>query len=593
MIAYKKKMQALIVGVLLAVGSFFSCNDDSFLEEKIHQLTTETAYTTPEQIEMAIGYLHNRIQYLSFGRGPGYDYLPHGIGLDGFARVGDDAYITSDWEQMTSTNAYTQHWADNFSQMINYANNVIESCENETVKFNSDEQKNQLKAEGLFFRAFAHRCLVGMFGDWPILDRVYKESKLNFERVSRVEVWKFCKTDLEFAAQHLPVSTTEPGRIVRAAADHFLSEICISLGDHTGDKSLYAEAIKAASNVIDKKDGEYQLMTTRFGERANEEDKNVYWDLFRAGNFNYQNGNSEAIWVVQYDYDNAITGMGGAPGSQTSNRLLLEQTFLSNWYYNNRSITDENGEKVLVYGSGAIAFPDGSSSEIGNDQSGYAEWNTRSRPTNYFLYQVWNESGASDIRNSEVNIQRNMRQAGGELWSTVFQRLIDEGHSDWIIASDTIHHVYPRIWKFSTDQHVNADPKLYDADIYLIRLAETYLLRAEAYMKNGDLVNAKEDINIVRGRSNAVPVKENEIDMDYILDERMRELFGEEYRLITLTRLSSKENPVLVERVKKYGWNFPNLANRPNIQSHNWIYPVPQSIIDSNSEAVFTQNEGY
>lgn len=154
--------------------------------------------------------------------------------------------------------------------------------------------------------------------------------------------------------------------------------------------------------------------------------------------------------------------------------------------------------------------------------------------------------------------------------------------------------MYPRLWKFSTDQHINSDSKLYDADIYLIRLAETYLLRAEAYLKKGDRSLTASDINQVRSRSKALLAHESEITMDYILDERMRELFGEEYRLITLTRLSTKEKPVPVGRVKKYGWSFPNLSDvRPNIQNHHWLYPVPQTIIDANSSARYVQNEGY
>ncbi|HBI86568.1 MULTISPECIES: RagB/SusD family nutrient uptake outer membrane protein [Sphingobacterium] len=584
----------LSLSILLGSFAVSSCNDEKFLEEKVYQLTTGTAYETPDQINMAIGYLHNRMQYLSFGRGPAYDNLFTGSGLDGFARVGDESYITSDWSQMTSVNAFTQHWADNFSQMINYSNTIIEACDNSTVKFTSDEQKNTFRAEAIFFRAFAHRCLAGMFGDWAIITEVAKEAKTDYIRHPRLEVWKQCKDDLEFAVKYLPIKTSESGRIVRAAADHLLAEIYISLGDHSDQKEYYAEAIKAASRIIDGTDGSYRLMTERFGSRQAETGKNVYWDLFRAGNFNYQGGNLEAIWVVQYDYNKALAGTGGAPSSQNSNRLLLEQQFLPNWYYLNRMETDAQGNRNYIFGKGAVTFPNGSSSENGNDLTGYAEWNTRNRPTNYFFYDIWNRSGKEDIRNAEVNIQRQMRQAGGELWATVFNDLRRQGKGNLIAATDTIHHVYPRVWKFSSDQHINGDPKLYDADIYLFRLPETYFLRAEAYLKQGNTQLAARDLNIVRSRSQARAVEPAEVNMDYILDERMRELFGEEFRLVTLSRLSSKENPVLVNRVKKYGWKFPNLsAGRPNIQDFQWIYPVPETIISANTGAVYTQNEGY
>jgi len=317
----------LSLSILLGSFAVSSCNDEKFLEEKVYQLTTGTAYETPDQINMAIGYLHNRMQYLSFGRGPAYDNLFTGSGLDGFARVGDESYITSDWSQMTSVNAFTQHWADNFSQMINYSNTIIEACDNSTVKFTSDEQKNTFRAEAIFFRAFAHRCLAGMFGDWAIITEVAKEAKTDYIRHPRLEVWKQCKDDLEFAVKYLPIKTSESGRIVRAAADHLLAEIYISLGDHSDQKEYYAEAIKAASRIIDGTDGSYRLMTERFGSRQAETGKNVYWDLFRAGNFNYQGGNLEAIWVVHMIIIKHLLGRGE----------LLRRKIVTDCYWNSSS----------------------------------------------------------------------------------------------------------------------------------------------------------------------------------------------------------------------------------------------------------------
>lgn len=59
-------------------------------------------------------------------------------------------------------------------------------------------------------------------------------------------------------------------------------------------------------------------------------------------------------------------------------------------------------------------------------------------------------------------------------------------------------------------------------DEYVFRLAETYLLRVEAYLDKGDKQSAADDINAVRNRAHATPVTPNEVDIDYILDERAR-----------------------------------------------------------------------
>lgn len=588
----KKFKYSLWAIVSIVTFSQYSCNDKKFLEEKVYQMTSETSYKDGSQIDLAINYMHNRMQFLSMSSYQYHNYIMTGLGLDVFVSTAQD-FVTSNWNFLTPTEpGYMSYWSNGLSQIISYANNVIEACNKPETKFTSENERKQLLSEALFFRAWGHRGLVGMFGDWPIVTEVQKTPKTNFVRASRVDVWKQCKQDLDYAAANLPLTTNKPGRIVRAAADHLLSEICISLGDHTKDVKYYDSAVTAASNVIGGKDGAYSLMQSRFGARAGEVGKDVYWDLFRAGNFNYQSGNKEAIWVVQYDYTNAIGNTGGMPDNATTNKLLLEFAFQSTSYFVNRQLKDASGKSYYFFGDGAVAFPNGKSSQAGSDDRGVG--NAQNRPTNYFFYTIW-ENSTGDIRNSEANIERDIKQAGGKPWKTVFAEIKARGDWDKIIPSDTFRSIYPRIWKFSSDKHINANPEFYDADIYIMRLSETYLLRAEAYMKKGQLALAKDDINQVRARAKAPLIGEQDVTMDYILDERARELFGEEYRLVTLTRLSTKENPVLVQRVKKYGWNWPDLPSdkRPNIQNHQWVYPVPQSIINSNSGAVFKQNDGY
>lgn len=116
-----------------------------------------------------------------------------------------------------------------------------------------------------------------------------------------------------------------------------------------------------------------------------------------------------------------------------------------------------------------------------------------------------------------------------------------------------------------------------------MRVAETYLLRAEAYLRKGDQQKAADDINVVRNRAAAKPVTAARVDIDYILDERARELIIEEPRRLTLSRMGK-----LVERVKKY-----NPRSAAGIQPFHELYPIPQKIIDANSGAKMEQNPGY
>jgi len=94
-------------------------------------------------------------------------------------------------------------------------------------------------------------------------------------------------------------------------------------------------------------------------------------------------------------------------------------------------------------------------------------------------------------------------------------------------------------------------------------------------------INAAKDINVLRERANATPV--NPADVDYLLDERARELVAEEPRRLTLARMHE-----LVERVKRY-----NKVSAPSIQEFHNLWPIPQSEIDANINSELTQNPGY
>ncbi len=120
-------------------------------------------------------------------------------------------------------------------------------------------------------------------------------------------------------------------------------------------------------------------------------------------------------------------------------------------------------------------------------------------------------------------------------------------------------------------------------DWYLMRLAETYLIRAEAYLQSGNKQKAADDINAVRRRANATPVTPSMVDIDYILDERARELGPEEFRRITLSRLG-----LVYDRVRKYA----PIASK-SIQPYNALFPIPYSEIEKNVLGKLEQNPGY
>ena len=125
----------------------------------------------------------------------------------------------------------------------------------------------------------------------------------------------------------------------------------------------------------------------------------------------------------------------------------------------------------------------------------------------------------------------------------------------------------------------------------MFRLAETYLFRAEAHLGLNDKGNAAANINEVRTRAGATPVGTNQFDLDYILDERIRELGIEEKRRLTLMRTGK-----LYDRVMKCNPFYADPATNGDgvgmLEKYN-LWPIPHTAIEANIGAVLEQNPGY
>jgi hypothetical protein len=127
-------------------------------------------------------------------------------------------------------------------------------------------------------------------------------------------------------------------------------------------------------------------------------------------------------------------------------------------------------------------------------------------------------------------------------------------------------------------------------DVFVIRLAEMYLIAAEAEFKIGKLDSAAYYLNVIRtraawpGKTANMQITPAQVTLDFILDERAREFAGEQMRWFDLKRTGK-----LLDRVKALN---PDAA--PYIQSFHTVRPIPQSQIDAvSNKNEFTQNPGY
>ncbi|RZJ61415.1 MAG: RagB/SusD family nutrient uptake outer membrane protein, partial [Hymenobacter sp.] len=149
---------------------------------------------------------------------------------------------------------------------------------------------------------------------------------------------------------------------------------------------------------------------------------------------------------------------------------------------------------------------------------------------------------------------------------------------------------YPSLSKFMDPTRPSFNEAQSARDVFVIRLAEVYLIASEAQMKLNNLQAAADYINVLRtraakpGRVAAMQITPAQVTLDFILDERARELAGEQLRWFDLVRTGK-----LLDRIKLYA---PD--NAVNIQPFHVLRPIPQTQLDAvTNKSEFTQNPGY
>lgn len=556
----KIKIQVFTLLVLLLTS--IGCDDEQFLTEEAKTFyTTDNIFSSETQLDQVVITMYSAMRSLSQNG----EIL--GFGTDVFDAP--EFRISNSFTDYSRINAESDQFKtiyDTYYKTIKNANTALSPEILEGVSFESENSKAYIIAQARFFRAYCHGLLAELFGGVPIVTELASEPRFDYERTTREATYQFAIDELEAIIDDLPETTTQGGRLVKGAAQHYLSEFYLALGIETSSSAAYDQAIKYASEVI--VGGTYQLMTERFGTRMNEENTvtggaDVWWDLFRLGNQNYSDGNLESIWTYQFDFD-----------------VYLEEDDASRMEYPRYF----GPVYRAIDGFGGEGDPGGG---VGDDAGGrgvayYA-------PTPLTEFTLWDESiSAGDQRNAEHNISRKIfyNQPADPLFETqIPQDVIDFTNvgRGWI---------FPIYYKVNTDQYEGLDQGENRSNIfrdkYAIRLAETIMLRAEAYHRKGENQKAADDINMIRARAQCdIMATAGDIDIDYILDERARELFAEESRWNTLLRMGGT---VATDRIKAHALH-PHVALTLTFDYNLW--PIPQSAIDRNKDVKMDQNPGW
>lgn len=474
-------------------------------------------------------------------------------------------------------------------QFIKDANIIISRIDN--IEWTNLETRNRILSEAYWFRAYWYYRLVNTYGDIPWIGEEVTGAKIDLFSTKRSVILQQLQKDLEFAVDNLPINVAGGGDVSKGAANHLLGKIYLANAE-------FDKAIAATTEVIN---GPYALMTERFGVDKDNGYYNLLWDLHRIENKNLSE-NRETIYGT-------IDRANQAPETWWD---LLGTFSMRHFVPSYWRVPDETGARATNW------------STTSGDTLGSGD--AAARTNDYFIYTLWEEGGfkwntTPDMRRADCN-WIEMGPSIAEI-TTVRPESPNFGEplNRKYLAnlSDTIELWYSwPIYKTYTPTPRTpywVQPHGGQGDWYIFRLAETYLLRAEAYYWKGQLAEAAADINVVRERANATPITAADVSIDYIFDERARELYMEEPRHSEMVRVSyifanlDREGYTL-ESINSKNWYYdrtirvnyfyepgrfvsPYTADEAKLLPHNMLWPIPQNVITANTLGRINQNIGY
>ncbi|MBK5209896.1 MAG: RagB/SusD family nutrient uptake outer membrane protein [Flavobacteriaceae bacterium] len=571
-----------------------SCSEDLLVERPPNFTTADALYTSVEGFDAGLNGLYSLARQerdgIKYTGGFGQIDLRAAIFLAGTDNIahgstGGLTSILADWSKSTSADPNIDFMFLWLYKVVSASNTIITRAENPDVDWGAGDDKERVLAEARTIRAWAYRHLTYLWGDVPlILEEITGENIItNVTREKIATVRAAIIEDLEFAEQYLPWLPDKAGRLTRGVAQTYLAEMYLAIGDP-------ATSLIWSNKCINE--GPYSLITSRYGAGASKPGS-PFMDMFNPDNTNISAGNTEALWVMQWEQGSSAGGINLMRHESTMRYETVSYSGVKGFL----TSTDERGgrgwsrqtilkDALLLY----YALSDFSLGKI--DQRGN---DTAIRK--YFI--VSDSDNFSGVKNTATN--QNWK-VGDTVWlaTPVSKKKVpdpgkrslsgaynfnllpedQDNENDWPYSLKFAHNDpgFPR----TTESHID--------QIYM-RLAETILLRAEAKGRTGDLTGAASDINMLRDRANAKRVSAADFGgdmttfLDYILDERSRELILEEQRRYTLLRMGGEK--FFYRRVN----NFNKITE--NLQMRDTLFPIPQSVIDANLSSVMPQNPGF
>lgn len=561
--------------VLLPLFVFTSCND--FLEETNKSGLTSELYTTESGMESLINSCYTTMRYW-YGKEGGTSLTE--LGTDLFLIGGDckhPEYSLYNNSLNPSQTLMKVYW-ERFYVGLNNCNTAIDLLERESPL---NEATTQLRlGEAKFLRAFYLWHIVNIWGSVHFSTTPSEGVITTANKTPEETFYSQIMEDLNHAITLLtPRVNKEGGRITKPAAEAFKARVCLYSGDYENAAILAKRVINDYDFSLFKEYASVWKMAHSDGDANSEvvfyvnysnnqlygktEMENDYNSEISASHAFYNDGghNSNFHFGPRHDYHSGITAFTteypiGYSRYATSRRLIelfdetkdqrYQGTFRDAWMQNDG---EEGLAKVVAAG------------EYTDMQLGDTAWYIyKHTATEKMLTHAAKRYQIQDIN--------DIYSADGSLKNT----------------QNFIH-----MNKFDDPTRAAAFQQWSSRDAFVIRISEMYLIVAEAERTSNN-PEAVEYMNKLR-RTRAIPGKErdmeisgSELTIDFILEERARELVGEQHRWFDLKRTGK-----LVAYVNAYNPNGKN-----NIKDDHLYRPIPQTQIDAvSNKDEFTQNEGY
>jgi starch-binding outer membrane protein, SusD/RagB family len=561
----KKSLIKIYVFTLLISIVSVSCQD--FLEDAIlDQVSEEAIYTTVNGLETGVNGLYNQYRYYN---APAGEAGGGGIRSQMFFMAADDlgqfrTYTTPYQAESHTPNGFPSFkWVEGY-QLIDRCNAIIQNSENISVEGAELTRMNRIVAQARVMRAELYLDIIRMY-DNILLDTTATTAEnandpITYEVADPVAVFEVIDGDLDFAIEHLNY-TEDYGRYNKSVARHLK-------GKSNMWQAQYLPLTGITSINVNAK---YQEAANQFDALINESGRNL---VPIAQVFGENLNHSEMLFAIIRDEDLGSTGAGDnlAGGAGT----WLGAVFTNRLYENGAGLFIHDAE----YGGEALgwAYPNNYLQEL------YGTLVLPDPAKPWARHIVTNDLRYTTYFYPETYVSNNPNSARfGEV----------------IPVTDYEDNI--RRYHFSSKKFYDAEKgdRTNDSwkDYPMYRLAETFLLGAEAHSNLGETAIALEYMNKVRRRAFGLDVNAAAPAVDFTswtldtyLEESARELNLERNRWFLLKRLG-----ILLERQRlhyRFGATAAQVVtNQYPMADHMVRLPIPQQQIDLMK--TFPQNDDY